>query len=127
MTGMVPKRRERLITKGTDQIGSIPYALMTSSRSPKTWMKGGARTSGVIALLRYVVNHTGARGKDSSVQTPNSSLSVRPVVALAWVMARSSALFFGSEKPCAVPLYISTSNGVFAAFSSSITRLNSTG
>ena len=38
------------------------------------------------------------------VQTPNSSLSVRPVVALAWVMARSSALFFGSEKPCAVPL-----------------------
>jgi hypothetical protein len=42
--------------------------------------------------------------KDSGVQTPNSSLSVRPVVALAWVMARSSALFFGCEKPCAVPL-----------------------
>jgi hypothetical protein len=44
---------------------------------------GVARTSGVIALPSYVVNHTGARGKDSSVQTPNSSLSVRPVVALA--------------------------------------------
>jgi hypothetical protein len=28
-------------------------------------------------------------------------LSVRPVVAFAWVMARSSALFFGCEKPCA--------------------------
>jgi hypothetical protein len=65
---------------------------------------GAARTSGVIALLSYVVNHTGVRGKDCSVQTPNSSLSVRPVVALAWVMARSSALFFGCEKPCAVPL-----------------------
>jgi hypothetical protein len=64
---------------------------------------GGARTCGVIASLRYVVNHTGA-WKDSGVQTPNSSLSVRPVVALAWVMARSSALFFGCEKPCAVPL-----------------------
>jgi hypothetical protein len=38
------------------------------------------------------------------VHTPNSSLSVRPVVALAWAMARSSALFFGCEKPCAVPL-----------------------
>ncbi len=36
--------------------------------------------------------------------TPNSSLRVRPVVALAWAMARSSALFFGCEKPCAVPL-----------------------
>jgi|GEM_PF-5802952 hypothetical protein len=77
---------------------------VTSRFSPAPGRLCGARTSGVIALLRYVVNHTGARGKDSSVQTPNSSLSVRPVVALAWVMARSSALFFGCEKPCAVPL-----------------------
>jgi hypothetical protein len=72
--------------------------------SPAPGRLGGARTCGVIASLRYLVDHSGARGKDSTVQTPNSSLSVRPVVALAWVMARSSALFFGCEKPCAVPL-----------------------
>jgi len=53
---------------------------------------------------RWCHRWTGARGKDSNVQAPNSSLSVRPVVALAWVIARSSALFFGCEKPCAVPL-----------------------
>ena len=85
-------------------MASYEVDLIVSNRNGTLPQVGGTRTSGVIALLRYVVNHTGARGKDSSIQTPNSSLSVRPVVALAWVMARSSALFFGCEKPCAVPL-----------------------
>ena len=37
-------------------------------------------------------------------QMPKSSLSVRAVEAIDCALARSSALFFGSEKPCAVPL-----------------------
>ena len=81
------------------------YSNEHSSRVSRQAISGGwALPAPPVLLLSYVVNHTGARGKDSSVQTPNSSLSVRPVVALAWVMARSSALFFGCEKPCAVPL-----------------------
>ena len=86
-------------------MNAVTMAFAAGSFSSREFRRvGGARTSGVTALLRYVVNHTGGRGKDSSVQTPNNSLSVRPVVALAWVMARCSALSLGCEKPCAVPL-----------------------
>jgi len=35
---------------------------------------------------------------------PKSSLSVRPVEAIDRALARSSALFFGVEKPWPVPL-----------------------
>jgi hypothetical protein len=35
---------------------------------------------------------------------PKSSLSVRAVEAIDWALARSSALFFGVEKPWPVPL-----------------------
>jgi len=37
-------------------------------------------------------------------QIPKSSLSVRPVAAIDSALARSSALFFGEEKPWPVPL-----------------------
>jgi hypothetical protein len=52
-----------------------------------------------------------ARAPDASrittttgAQLPNSSLSVRAVVSIDSALARSSALFFGLEKPCPVPL-----------------------
>jgi len=70
----------------------------------------GARAHGKQRAERHGRGETSAaKAWDATeglwrVYTPNSSLSVRPVVALAWAMARSSALSFGREKPCAVPL-----------------------
>jgi hypothetical protein len=58
----------------------------------------------MITARRFTRGGAASHEKHVGVQTPNSSFSVRAVVALAWAMARSSALFFGSEKPCAVPL-----------------------
>ena len=63
-----------------------------------------------------------ALGPKRDAQIPKSSLSVRAVDAIDWALARSSALFFGVEKPWPVPLYTSSWNGTFAARSSWTTR-----
>ena len=43
-------------------------------------------------------------GYASFIQIPNTSLRKRVVVAIDCVLARSSSLFFGTEKPWPAPL-----------------------
>jgi hypothetical protein len=63
-----------------------------------------ARASPPILTMRgeRIKISAGATGR--RVQMPKSSLRVRAVVAIDWVLARSSAGPFGVEKPWPVPL-----------------------
>src|SRR5215831_2927514 len=65
-----------------------------------TWHKADAEGRVLVCPL----SEQSGRDEPPTLQIPKSSLSVRAVEAIDCALARSSALFFGEEKPWPVPL-----------------------
>src|SRR5215813_14102904 len=83
----------------TSQIGSdgpLPVLGFLKLSAVQTWMP--AQGLGMTDCLANGLQLTTASS------APNTSLRNRAVEAIDWMLARSSALFLGTEKPCPAPL-----------------------
>jgi hypothetical protein len=94
-------------SRGTNQ--HIPPAPCTERAAIRV-IQGGRCSHLQLAALQQVAGDVAAFvgaplvGAPDLIQMPNNCLNVRAVVAIDSALARSSAWFFGLEKPWPVPL-----------------------
>jgi len=90
----------------TTRLRVAPVCAQWRSRAAAS--AGSRRTESIVlafVIRQPIVYYKDAvRAMEPYDQMPNSSLSVRAVVPIDCALARSSALFFGVEKPWPVPL-----------------------